>query len=46
MCNTSHGERPGYRLGLHNDVNWCMANDSSVFHCTTALIVGLPEGQG
>ncbi|MCE1185190.1 methylamine dehydrogenase light chain [Zoogloea sp.] len=44
MCNTSHGERPGYRLGLHNDVNWCMANDSSVFHCTTALIVGLPEG--
>lgn len=43
MCATSERERPGYRLSLHNDINWCMANDSSVFHCTTALIVGLPE---
>ena len=28
FCNTNHGDRPGYRLGVHNDVNWCMANDS------------------
>lgn len=45
MCATSERERPGYRLGLHNDINWCMANDSSVFHCTTALVVGLAEGE-
>jgi methylamine dehydrogenase light chain len=43
MCNTNVGERPGYRMGLHNDINWCMANDSSTFHCTTSVIVGVAE---
>jgi len=43
MCNTNIGERPGYSLGLHNDVNWCMSNDNSMFHCTTASVVGLAE---
>jgi len=43
-CNTNVGERPGYRMGQHNDVNWCMANtNSTMFHCTTAVIVGLAE---
>jgi methylamine dehydrogenase light chain len=43
MCNTNLRERPGYNLGLHNDVNWCMSNDNSMFHCTTASVVGLAE---
>jgi methylamine dehydrogenase light chain len=43
MCNTNLRERPGYNLGLHNDINWCMSNDSSMFHCTTASVVGLAE---
>ncbi|GAB4173051.1 MAG: hypothetical protein OHK0026_00050 [Rhodocyclaceae bacterium] len=44
LCNTNQGERPGYRMGLHNDINWCMANtDSTMFHCTTAVVVGLAE---
>jgi amicyanin-dependent methylamine dehydrogenase small subunit len=43
MCNTNMRERPGYSLGLHNDVNWCMSNDNSMFHCTTASVVGLAE---
>lgn len=44
LCNTNLGERPGYRMGLHNDVNWCMANTSStMFHCTTAVLIGLAE---
>ncbi|MDM0111443.1 methylamine dehydrogenase light chain [Variovorax sp. J22R133] len=43
FCNTNHGDRPGYRLGVHNDVNWCMANDSSVYHCTVSVIVGVAE---
>jgi hypothetical protein len=44
MCNTNVGERPGYRMGLHNDINWCMANESSTaFHCTTSVIVGVAE---
>ncbi len=44
LCNTNLGDRPGYRMGLHNDVNWCMANTSStMFHCTTAVLIGLAE---
>lgn len=46
MCNTNVGERPGYRMGLHNDINWCMANDSTAFHCTTSVIVGVAEKEG
>jgi len=41
LCNNNERERPGYRLGVHNDINWCMANTSSMFHCTTSLIVGV-----
>jgi methylamine dehydrogenase light chain len=41
LCNTNVGERPGYRMQVHNDVNWCMANDQSSFHCTVSVIVGL-----
>lgn len=43
FCNTNSGDRPGYRLGVHNDVNWCMSNDSSVYHCTVSVIVGVAE---
>ena len=41
ICNNNERERPGYRLGVHNDINWCMANTSPLFHCTTSVIVGL-----
>lgn len=42
FCNTNHGERPGYAMGIHNDINWCMANTASqMFHCTTAVVVGV-----
>lgn len=43
LCNTNLRERPGYSMGLHNDINWCMSNDNSMFHCTTASVVGLAE---
>lgn len=45
FCNTNVGDRPGYRMGVHNDVNWCMANDSSAYHCTVSVIVGVAEKQ-
>ena len=41
FCNTNHGDRPGYRLGVHNDLNWCMAADSSIYHCTMSVVVGV-----
>ena len=41
LCNNNERERPRYRLGVHNDINWCMANTSPMFHCTTSIIVGV-----
>jgi len=46
QCNNNVRERPGYRMGVHNDVNWCMANASSAYHCTVAIIVGHEDAQG
>ncbi|WP_373020000.1 methylamine dehydrogenase light chain [Thiomicrorhabdus sp.] len=43
-CVISERERPGYRMGLHNDINWCMANSSQGYHCTVAILVGIAEG--
>ncbi|MBW8301101.1 MAG: amine dehydrogenase [Hydrogenophaga sp.] len=43
FCFTSERERPGYRMGLHNDINWCMANDDKGYHCTVAVLVGLAD---
>ncbi len=43
FCNTNYSDRPGYRMGVHNDVNWCMANASSVYHCTVSVIIGVAE---
>lgn len=42
-CFNNEGERPGYRMGLYNDINWCMANDNKGYHCTVALVVGMAD---
>ncbi|MCW5695652.1 MAG: amine dehydrogenase [Bauldia sp.] len=41
FCFGSEGERPGYRMGLYNDINWCMANETKGYHCTVAVVVGI-----
>jgi methylamine dehydrogenase light chain len=40
LCNYNVGERPGYRMGVHNDINWCMANANGMYHCTVAAVIG------
>jgi methylamine dehydrogenase light chain len=40
LCNYNVGERPGYRMGVHNDINWCMTNQHVMYHCTIAAVVG------
>ena len=45
-CNGNERERPGYRMGVHNDINWCMTNSSTTYHCTVAAIVGVGDPQG
>lgn len=42
-CVNSERERPGYQMGLHNDINWCMANTSMGYHCTVAVLVGVND---
>ena len=43
MCNYNQGERPAYRMGVHNDVNWCMGNKANSYHCTVAVALGVAE---
>ena len=43
FCNNNKGERPGYRMGLYNDINWCMANADKGYHCTVSVVMGLAE---
>jgi len=42
-CNANVGERPGYEMGIHNDINWCTANGETAYHCTISLIVGTAD---
>lgn len=43
FCFRSERERPGYRMGLHNDINWCMANTNKGYHCTVSVVVGMAD---
>ena len=46
-CNRNERERPGYRMGVHSDINWCMTNSSNAYHCTVAAVVGTADdGKG
>lgn len=41
LCQRDEGDRPLYRSDKSNDVNWCLGAESSVYHCSTAVVVGL-----
>ncbi len=41
MCNRNEGDRPMYRPEKSNDINWCLGTDSSLYHCSTAILIGL-----
>ena len=41
MCNTNEGDRPMYNPPKSNDINWCLGTESTVYHCSTALVVGI-----
>ncbi|MBV8740221.1 MAG: hypothetical protein JOZ12_00475 [Sinobacteraceae bacterium] len=40
-CNRNERERPMYRLSRNNDVNWCMANTESDYHCSVSVVLGV-----
>ena len=41
LCNTNEGDRPMYVPAKSNDINWCLGTQSSVYHCSTAIVVGM-----
>ena len=41
LCQRDEGDRPIYRADRSNDINWCLGSKSSVYHCSTAVVVGL-----
>lgn len=41
LCNRNESDLPTYRAQANNDTNWCMGTASSVYHCTTAVILGV-----
>jgi methylamine dehydrogenase light chain len=43
LCNFNEGERPAYKMGVHNDINWCMANTQTMYHCTVSVVVGVGD---
>ena len=45
-CNRNEGDRPVYHPYRSNDINWCAGASSQMYHCSTALVIGLAaEGQ-
>lgn len=41
LCNRNEGDRPAYRPQANNDLNWCLGTESSVYNCSTAVIIGV-----
>jgi methylamine dehydrogenase light chain len=40
-CNRDEGDRPVYMPSKSNDINWCHGTANNVYHCSTAVVVGL-----
>lgn len=40
MCNRNESDLPMYRPSANNDTNWCLNTKSSVYTCSTAVIIG------
>jgi len=43
LCVSSKGSRPGYTMGLNQDMNWCVGNTTIAAYCTTATVQGLAD---
>ena len=41
ICNRNEGDKPAYITPRANDINWCLAAESTVYNCSTAIVIGL-----
>jgi methylamine dehydrogenase light chain len=40
-CMRNEGDTPPYRPSTNNDINWCLGTSSNVYHCSTAVLLGV-----
>lgn len=40
LCNRNEGDKPTYRPQSNNDINWCLGTESSVYNCSTGVVLG------
>ena len=43
ICNRNEGDKPSYVAPKANDINWCVAAPSTVYHCSTAIVLGVAQ---
>jgi methylamine dehydrogenase light chain len=43
FCNRNEGDRPIYYPHRSNDINWCAGTSTNVYHCSTAIVLGVAE---
>lgn len=41
FCNRNEGDRPPYRPQSNNDIDWCLGTKSTVYTCSTAVVLGV-----
>lgn len=41
LCNRNESDKPAYRAFSNNDTNWCLGTASTIYNCSTAVIVGV-----
>jgi len=41
VCSRNEGDRPAYFPQKSNDINWCLAAESTVYNCSTAIVLGV-----
>jgi methylamine dehydrogenase light chain len=43
LCNRNEGDKPVYLQSKANDINWCQGVGTNVYHCSTAVVLGVAE---
>lgn len=41
VCNRNESDKPMVRPQANNDINWCLGTSSTVYNCSTAIILGV-----
>jgi methylamine dehydrogenase light chain len=40
-CHRNEGDKPIYFPHRSNDINWCFGTETVVYHCSTAIVIGM-----